>query len=199
MNREELQHAIRAATTILEIDQVYVIGSQSILGSFTDDELPPEATDSNEVDIWPLGDDDAGHLSARLLAVGELSEFHEEFGFYIDGVGKNTAVLPLGWQERLVPVPAQQLSGFRAVGLCLDPHDLCIAKLVANREKDRRFVRALVLAGIIDPSILLARLPDVSPPVDRIDAPVEAGGPLLVERDINYAWEQAQALLDEQR
>lgn len=196
MNREELQHAIRAATTILEIDRVYIIGSQSILGSFAEDQLPPEATDSNEIDIWPLGDDAAGRLSEKLLAVGELSEFHETYGFYIDGVSNSTAVLPAGWHDRLVEVPALQVNGARVVGLCLDPHDLCVAKLIANRDKDRRFVRALVLAGLIDAGVLLDRLADVAAPIDRIDGPQ---GITSVERDINYAWVQAQTLREEQQ
>ena len=74
----ELEHAIRAATEIIAEDRVIVIGSQAILGSFTEDELPGEATMSIEVDIVPLHDDDAGPLATLIDgAIGEWSSFHD--------------------------------------------------------------------------------------------------------------------------
>lgn len=63
MRRSELEHAIRAATEIIRQDTVFVIGSQSILGSFTEDQLPAEATVSEEIDIAPMNDDDAQSLA----------------------------------------------------------------------------------------------------------------------------------------
>jgi hypothetical protein len=66
MRRTELEHAIRAATEIIALDRVIVIGSQAILRSYVEDELPGEATMSIEVDIAPLHDDDAGTLSTRI-------------------------------------------------------------------------------------------------------------------------------------
>jgi len=43
-------------------------------------------------------------------------------------------------------------------GWCLDPHDLCAAKLTAGREKDTTFVRALLQAGLIHRDVLDERL-----------------------------------------
>lgn len=112
-----------------------MIGSQAILGSYTEEVLPTGATMSVEVDLAPLNDDDAGTLATRIDGVlGEWSPFHETHGFYVQGVGRETAVLPTGWEERLVPVQGPGTSG--RVGLCLEPHDLCVAKLAAAREKD---------------------------------------------------------------
>jgi len=37
-------------------------------------------------------------------AIGEGSLFHDTFGYYANGVGYDTAVLPKGWEKRLVPV-----------------------------------------------------------------------------------------------
>ena len=86
MRRSELEHAIRAATEIIRQDAVVIIGSQAILGSFTEDELPTEATLSEEVDIAPLKDDDAQSLATELdAAIGEMSHFHETHGFYVQG------------------------------------------------------------------------------------------------------------------
>jgi hypothetical protein len=53
MKRSELDIAVEAATVIVRQDSVYIIGSQSILGSYSADQLPDEATLSNEVDIAP--------------------------------------------------------------------------------------------------------------------------------------------------
>jgi hypothetical protein len=43
-------------------------------------------------------------------------------------------------------------------GLCLDPHDLAIAKYVARREKDMVFTRELAARGIVQKPQLLALL-----------------------------------------
>ena len=139
MRRSELEHAIRAATEIIRQEAVFIIGSQAILGSFTEDELPAEAMLSEEVDIAPLKDDDAQSVATELdAAIGEMSQFHETHGFYVQGVGQDTAVLPAGWTDRLVKV--KNASTNDRTGLCLEPHDLCVAKLIAGRMKDHLFV-----------------------------------------------------------
>ena len=35
-------------------------------------------------------------------AIGELSAFHETFGYYAQGVSVSTAVLPEGWRNRVI-------------------------------------------------------------------------------------------------
>ena len=160
MRRSELEHAIRASTDIIRTDKVIVIGSQSILASFTEDELPDEATRSLEVDIAPMNDDDAESLATELdAAIGELSSFHDTHGFYVQGVGRDTAVLPAGWTDRLVTVNNANTSG--RAGLCLDPHDLCVAKLIAGRPKDHLFVGALLEHDLVDARTIADRLETV--------------------------------------
>ena len=51
MRRDQLEHAIRTACQIIGHREVIVIGSQSILGTFRDDQLPAGATMSIEVDL----------------------------------------------------------------------------------------------------------------------------------------------------
>lgn len=43
-------------------------------------------------------------------------------------------------------------------GLCLEPHDLVVAKYVAGREKDRDYVRAAARHRLVDQATLLERL-----------------------------------------
>ena len=74
------EHILRAASTIAGDPDVLVIGSQSVLGSFADADLPLEATSSMEADIAFF--DDLADAKADQVdgAIGELSAFHETFG-----------------------------------------------------------------------------------------------------------------------
>ncbi len=165
MRRDQLEHAIRTACQIIERPEVIVVGSQSILGSFAEEQLPSEATMSVEIDILPLADSNAE--TARLAdliegVAGEWSPFEQQHGFSIDGVDQETAVLPDGWRDRLVRVQnanTAALSGTpRYTGWCLDKEDLCVAKLCAFREKDQNFVAALIDAGLVDATVIKGRL-----------------------------------------
>ena len=107
MRRDQLEHAIRTACQIIGRPEVIVVGSQSILGTFREDELPAAATMSVEIDILPIAD---GNAEIKRLAdliegaAGELSPFEELHGFSIDGVDMETSALPEGWRDRLVKV-----------------------------------------------------------------------------------------------
>ena len=100
-------------------------------------------------------------------AIGELSPFHETFGYYAQGVSVSTAVLPAGWRDRLVLVDTASTAPGR--GCALEPHDCVVSKLVAGREKDYEFAAALIDAGLIDPGLLAMRAEavDVAPLVRR--------------------------------
>ncbi len=76
---------------------------------------------------------------------------------------------------RLVVVQGPGTRG--AKGLCLEIHDLLLSKYVAARDKDRRFCRVAVAKGLVEPAVLLERVPTL--PVDdaaraRIEALVRA-------------------------
>jgi hypothetical protein len=91
-------------------------------------------------------------------SIGEGSPFHDTYGYYAQGVGPTTAVLPVGWPQRLIPVRNSNTRG--AVGLCLEPHDLVLSKYAAGREKDDRFVRVALAHRLVNEAILLDRLHD---------------------------------------
>jgi hypothetical protein len=73
-----------------------------------------------------------------------------------DPVDEKTATLPKGWKARLVGLPPGDTAGVS--GLCLDPHDLAIAKYVARCEKDIVFNRELATRGILKMKQLLLLL-----------------------------------------
>ena len=169
MRRDQLEHAIRTACQIIEQPEVIVVGSQAILGTYDESELPAAATMSIEVDILPIADSD--EETARLAdliegVAGEFSPFEQLHGFSIDGVDLETAVLPDGWRNRLVKVQntntAAPAGEPRFTGWCLDKEDLCVAKLVALREKDRNFVAALLDANLVERELIATRLSTVS-------------------------------------
>jgi len=143
VTRAQLEHVIRAAAAVADVDELVVIGSQAILASHPD--APPELLASMEADLYPPAEPSRADLIDG--AIGEESPFHEEFGYYAHGVGPETAVLPEGWKERAVVVTGAATQNVRA--LCLHPADLAASKLVAGREKDRQFVGALLRHGIV--------------------------------------------------
>lgn len=165
MRRDQLEHAIRAACQIAGVTEVIIVGSQAILGTFTEEELPAYATRSLEIDILPIADDNDEiiRLADTIEGVaGEFSPFAQLHGFSIDGVDLQTSALPEGWRDRLVKVQNHNTAGPSGepqfIGMCLDKEDLSVAKLCAFREKDQNFVDALITAGLVDPAIIAARL-----------------------------------------
>jgi hypothetical protein len=160
MNRDQLEHLIRAAGSIVE-DDLVIIGSQALLGAFPD--APSELLRSMEVDMYPMNDPSASDAIDGSL--GDGSQFHSTFGIYARGVGPDTAVLPAGWQARLIRVdaPARVKNKPLRSGWCLEPHDLMLAKLAAGRERDWDFVETAVRHDLVVVATLrerLARMPD---------------------------------------
>lgn len=152
MTREELEHAIRAACDVADDREVWVFGSQAILGEFP--EAPEELRQSAEADVAPKNFPDRVDRIDGVL--GELSQFHETFGFYVHGVPIETADLPPGWKERAVPVSGRGIEP--STGWCIEAHDLAASKLSVFRPKDRDFVRVLIVEGLVSGEVLVERL-----------------------------------------
>src|ERR1700733_9111832 len=96
MRQDQLEHAIRTACQIIGRHEVIVVGSQSILGTFREDQLPADATRSVEIDILPIADDNSEteRLADLIEGVaGEFSPFEELHGFSIDAVDLSTSAL----------------------------------------------------------------------------------------------------------
>jgi len=98
MTRDQLEHAIRATCDVSGDTEVWVFGSQAILGEHPN--APASLCASIEVDIQPKNhpdkvDDVDGSL-------GEQSSFHTSFGFYVHGVSISAASLPVSAGGELV-------------------------------------------------------------------------------------------------
>ena len=152
MTRLQLEHLIRAAGTIADDDDIVVIGSQAILGQFP--AAPAELLVSREADVYPRSHPERADLIDG--SIGEGSPFERVYGYFAHGVGPETAILPVGWQERLVVVSGANTRLVR--GWCLEVHDLAIAKLAAGREKDLAFAESVARHRMARGEILTERL-----------------------------------------
>jgi hypothetical protein len=152
VNRQQLEHILRAAAGNADALDFVVVGSQAILGEFPD--APPELCISMEADLYPRDrPEDAVLIDG---GIGEQSMFHQTFGYYGHGVGEDTAILPAGWHDRLVRLHNENTRG--ATGWCLEVHDLAISKLVAGREKDISYLEALFRHRLAKPAVVRERL-----------------------------------------
>src|SRR5205085_858891 len=120
----QLEHIIRAAAAMTGAQRFVIIGSQAVLGQFP--VAPAELLISMEVDLFSVRDPADSDLIDG--SIGEGSPFHQTFGYYAHGVSADTAVLPEGWQDRVVSVHNVNTGG--GSGLCLEVHDLAVSKLV---------------------------------------------------------------------
>jgi hypothetical protein len=155
MTRQQLEHLIRAAATIADDDELVIIGSQSILAQYPD--APAALLVSVEADLYPKNHPERADLIDG--TIGELSPFHDTYGYYAQGVGPTTALLPAGWDERLIPISNENTRW--ATGLCLEAHDLLLAKYAAGRDKDLRFTRDAVRHRLVQREVLDTRLPSM--------------------------------------
>lgn len=152
MQRPQLEHIIRAAAGITGATEFVIVGSQAVLGQFP--QAPEELLVSIEADVFSLRAAEDSDLIDG--SIGEGSPFHQTFGYYAHGVGVDTAVLPDGWRERLIPVRNQNTGG--GTGLCLEVHDLAVSKLIAAREKDVAFVQGLLRHRLAQVETIRTRL-----------------------------------------
>lgn len=170
MQKQDLAHILRASAAILNEREFVVVGSQSIWG--TTDRPPAECLRSMEADIYPL----AAPSKADILSatIGEVSPFHEAFGYYAEGVSPTLPVLPDGWRSRMCRVEFAD----GCVAWCLSAPDLAISKYAAGRDKDAPFNRALARSQLVDENDLL-RLAKSTPfrssgDLERVSARIRA-------------------------
>jgi hypothetical protein len=163
MLRHQLEHIIRAACGVANVEEIVIIGSQSVLGQFPDP--PPALVESMGADVFPKNDPSKSDVIDG--AIGEKSLFVQTFGYYAHGVGAETAIVPDGAYDRLIPVCNENTRS--ETGWCLEVHDLAISKLVAGREKDMQFVRCMLSGGMVSGDLLAERLRQTPLSPERMD------------------------------
>jgi hypothetical protein len=149
MNWEQFVHVLRASASITQETSFVVIGSQAVLASHPN--APPELLLSNELDLYPALHPERADLIDG--AIGQLSMFHDTFGYHADGVSPETAKMPADWM---------QYSRLHYIGdftvIVPDLHDLAVSKCVAGRDKDARWIAALLRHKMIEMPRFIERL-----------------------------------------
>jgi hypothetical protein len=153
MTRDQLEHAIRAACDVSNDTELWIFGSQALLGEFPD--APESLRTSIEVDVQPKNRPES--VDAIDGSLDELSMFHRTHGFYVHGISIESAMLPDGWEQRTIPI-SDPVATHGMTGLCIEVHDLAASKLAAHRQKDKEFVRLLLIEKMIDEKILAERI-----------------------------------------
>jgi hypothetical protein len=126
--------------------------------------VPPEMTMTREADLFAYDvDPDTAERISDLIdgALGHSSYFDETHGYYCDGVGPDTAILPTDWELRAKEYSSAGTNG--VVAIVPHPNDIALAKLCAGREKDMLWLRSAVGNAIIEPAKMregLAKLPE---------------------------------------
>jgi hypothetical protein len=164
VRKPDFDHLIAAAAEVCGETEIVVIGSQAILGSVDD---PPAAMlRSIEADVYPRKD--PARAEDIDGALGDGSPFQRTYGFYAHGVGPETAKAPSGWEDRLIrtPVPPRPGGKGHVFALCLERHDLILAKCVAGRDRDWEFAEEALKFGVVELDELLRRVPDL--PIDAV-------------------------------
>ncbi len=114
-----------------------------------------------EVDVYPRGDPEkAIEIEA---ALGEGSSFQGLYGYYAHGVGPETMKGPAGWRDRLIRVKVPPRPGQKAdpIALCLELHDLVLAKCAAGRARDWDYAREMLRLRLVDYEVLVERIDEM--------------------------------------
>jgi hypothetical protein len=153
MNRSQLEHLIRAAGDIAGDDEIVILGSTAVLSQFP--EVPAKIIFSIEADVYPKNKPELASVIDG--CIGELSPFHQTYGYYAHGVGPETARnLPSGWDQRLIPIRNENTRGITGWGV--EIHDLVLGKYASGREKDFRFNAQVIALGLVSKESLLERV-----------------------------------------
>jgi hypothetical protein len=133
MNRSELEHIIRAAGEIAQVEKVIILGSQSILAQFPD--LSELVSNSAQTEV-------AARIQNREILIRSI-----EADIMIPDSEEKT---------ELVEICNENTNGIS--GLCIEIHDVMASKLYAGRPKDIEFFNAAVNLGLLSKEILRERL-----------------------------------------
>jgi hypothetical protein len=147
VTREGLDHLLRAAGDLTEHKRFVLVGSSAIFAWF--DDVPDAMTMSREADLFAsdVSDEEVERIADLLENIGQLSPFDDTHGYYVDGVGAETAQLPSDWRMRAKIYSSPATGG--VVAVVPHPEDIAVSKLFAGREKDMDWLRAASGAGFI--------------------------------------------------
>jgi hypothetical protein len=100
MQRNEVDHVLRAAASVTGHKTFVLIGSAALIARIKGP-TPAGMLMTQEVDIYAFEVDNVEELSDIIDgSIGQNSPFHSTFGFFADGVSPETAKMPSDWMDR---------------------------------------------------------------------------------------------------
>ncbi|MCW5961951.1 MAG: hypothetical protein KIS76_17450 [Pyrinomonadaceae bacterium] len=137
-------------------DLPVIVGSQAV---FAVTDYPPEiARLSVECDFLLLGES-FKFRDTISEDLGIFSEYQVKIGVHADGLGRATVVLPEDWEKRLVELRNDENE---TIAFCAEIHDVAVSKIIAGREKDFDFIKALFRSGYLCADVLIERLNSIN-------------------------------------
>lgn len=149
MRRDDLRRLFAEARRLSGEGDFVVFGSLAALGYAG--ELPPRMAMSLDVDAF--GKSDPARIFELAGALGQGSAFESAHGYYLDPLSPRIATLPSGWEARLVRIELEP--GLAA--WFLEPNDAAVSKYARMEPRDREWIRAGLVAGVLSLPIIEAR------------------------------------------
>ena len=167
MRRKSIDHILRAAAEVTKNKRFVLIGSAALVARMK--HVPLNMMYTPEIDIYAPDADDI-ELASELIdgSIGQGSQFHNQFGYYGDGVSPSTSKMPSDWSDRAIEYQGEECPGVIAV--VPEENDLALAKLSAWRDKDRMWLVEGIKASVLS-------LPKMASRLDRMPEPNSEGNP----------------------
>jgi len=179
MTEAELENLLKLAGDVARERDFFPICSQSLRASCA--AIPRDFPKTIEADLYPRHHPQAWSLLRAEL--GNKTKFFKQHGYYLDCTDPSLATLPDGWTERLIPFRTPRTGGVTA--WCLEPHDLFVSKLIAWREKDQQFLRAMLRHKFAKPAVVLRRIEELPVSPTRREELKELVSELVAEQRRN--------------
>src|SRR5438270_10909849 len=128
MRRGSIDHILRAPAGVTGQTRFVLVGSAAVIARRK--HIPLDMMFTPEIDSYAPGSADI-ELTSEMIdgSIGQGSQFHNEFGYYGDGVSPSTSKMPTDWLERAVEYRGEECPGVIAV--VPEENDVALAKLAA--------------------------------------------------------------------
>jgi hypothetical protein len=180
MNVGRIDHLLRAAANVTGQNSFVLVGSASVIvrRKLRRKSVPADMTITQEIDIYAPYADDIESISQMIdTNIGQGSRFHDEFGYYGDGVSPTTAKMPSDWEARAVEYRG---AGCPDVAVTVpEENDVALAKLAAWRDKDQDWLVRGVNYGVLSLKTMVTRFDRMPEPDPGRGSPTRQA---LIER-----------------
>jgi hypothetical protein len=147
----DLQTLFEEARRLTGEAEFVVVGSLSILGIMPASQVPTRMLMSIDVDCFSRQDPERVFELQRALGAG--SPFEARHGFYLDPISPRVPTLPEQWEYRLIRVALEH----GIVVFFLEPNDAAVSKYARCEPRDREWIRAGLLAGLLSAPVIESR------------------------------------------